>query len=63
VIPQSPTLLHYTGYDECDLTPCVQEIENFMSDATSNLTVCAPADPYHAWLSTLTVLILQLGRP
>lgn len=36
--PWSPTLLHYTGYDEDDLAACVREIESFMNDAASNLT-------------------------
>ena len=32
--PWSPTLLKYTGYDECDLTECVNEFKLFMNVTT-----------------------------
>lgn len=61
--PQSPTLLHYTGYDECDLMPCVQEIENFMADTTSNLTVCVAVAPSTSGTSAERVNVFETRRP
>lgn len=34
--PWSPTLLKYTNYDECDIMPCIQEMERVLSNPAAN---------------------------
>lgn len=33
--PWSPTLLHYTNYDECDLSECVEEMKTFIDNTSA----------------------------